>query len=80
MYVVDGFKKMPLLLNLEKVIVGSTIDNLTTLILISLMEYGGLIVDQIGSKFICFVQMGLGYSWAYKPVLLFNLGLDLPLS
>jgi hypothetical protein len=69
---------MFLLLNLERVIVGSTIDNLTTLILISLMEYGGLIVDQIGSKFICFVQMGLGYSWDCKLVLLFNLGPNLP--
>jgi hypothetical protein len=70
---------MPLL-NLERVIVGSIVDNLTTLILISLMEYGGLIMDQIGSKFICFVQMGLGYSWAYKLMLLLYLGLDPSLS
>jgi hypothetical protein len=77
-YVVDGFKRMFLLLNLESVITISTINNLTTLIFISLMEYGGLIVDQIGSMFILFFQMGLVCSWAYKLVLLFNLGIDLP--
>ncbi len=45
---------MPLLLNLEKVIVGNNVDNWTQLIVWSLMEYGSLIVDKIGSKFICF--------------------------
>jgi hypothetical protein len=70
---------MHLLLNLEKVITESIIDNFTTLIFISL-EYGGLIVDQIGSKFICFVHIRLGCSWACKLVLLFNLGPNLPLS
>jgi len=39
-YVVDGFKRMLLLLNLEKVVGGGTIDNLATIILKSLMEYG----------------------------------------
>jgi hypothetical protein len=39
-YVVDGFKRMLLLLNLERVVGGGTVDNLTTLILKSLMEYG----------------------------------------
>ncbi len=39
-YVVDGFKRMLLLLNLEKVVGGSTVDNLATIILKSLMEYG----------------------------------------
>jgi len=39
-YVVDGFKRMLLLPNLEKAIGGGTIDNLVTIILKSLMEYG----------------------------------------
>ncbi len=39
-YVVDGFKRMFLLLNLEKVVGGGTVDNLVTIILKSLMEYG----------------------------------------
>jgi len=39
-YVVDGFKRMLLLPNLEKAIGGGTVDNLVTIILKSLMEYG----------------------------------------
>jgi len=79
-YVVDGFEKMPLLLNLERVVGKGTTNNLTTLILKSLMEYGDLIMDQIGNKFFFLVQMGLQCSHAYKLVLLLNLGLDLPFS
>ncbi len=41
-YVVDGFKRMSLLLNLEKVISGCNVDNLTQLIMKFLMEYGCL--------------------------------------
>jgi hypothetical protein len=39
-YVVDNFKRIPLLLNLEKVIGGGNADNLIQLIMRSLMEYG----------------------------------------
>jgi hypothetical protein len=39
-YVVDGLKRMLLLLNLERVVGGGTVDNLVTLIFKSLMEYG----------------------------------------
>lgn len=42
-YTVDGFKWVPLLLNLERACSKSTIDNLAKLIFRSLMEYGGLI-------------------------------------
>jgi hypothetical protein len=40
-YVVDGFKKMALLLKLEKVVGRGFANNLITLILGFLMEYGG---------------------------------------
>ncbi len=53
-YVVDGFKRMPLLLNLERVVGKGFVDNLATSILRSLMKYGCLIVEQIGSKIVCF--------------------------
>jgi hypothetical protein len=43
-YNVDGFKWVPLLLNLERVFSKGAIDNLTQLIFKSLMEYGGLIM------------------------------------
>jgi hypothetical protein len=39
-YVIASFKKMPLLLNRERVVGGGCINNLITLILKSLMEYG----------------------------------------
>jgi hypothetical protein len=39
MYVVDGFQRMSLLLNLERVIGGSNVNNLTYLIMESLMDY-----------------------------------------
>jgi hypothetical protein len=40
-YVIDGFKKMVLLLNLEKVLGEGFANNLITLILKHLVEYGG---------------------------------------
>jgi hypothetical protein len=58
-YVVDGFQRISLLLNLKKVIGGSNVNNLTYLIMQSLMDYGGLIIDQIGSKLICFGSNGV---------------------
>ncbi len=44
---------MPLLLNLEKVFIGGITNNLTQLILRSLMEHGGLTTEHV-SKFTCF--------------------------
>jgi hypothetical protein len=49
---------MSLLLNLKRVIGGSNVNNLTQQIMQSLMDYGGLIVGQIGSKLICFGSNG----------------------
>jgi hypothetical protein len=53
-HIVDGFKGILLLLNLERLLGGGTIDNLTTLILKSLMEYGGLTIEHVVSKLTCF--------------------------
>jgi hypothetical protein len=58
-YVVDGFKRMPLLLNLEKVVGKGFVDNFATSILRSLMKYGCLIVEQIDSKMVCFALDGV---------------------
>jgi len=44
-YVVDGFKRMSLLLNLEKVFNGCNVDNLTQLIMKFLTKYGCLITN-----------------------------------
>lgn len=44
-YVVDGFKRMSLLLNLERVFGGGSTNNLIAIILRFLVEYEGLIVE-----------------------------------
>jgi hypothetical protein len=50
-YVIGGFKRMLLLLNLERVFGKiSFVNNLITLILKSLVEYGGLTIEEITNK------------------------------
>jgi hypothetical protein len=44
---------MALLFNLEKVVGRGFADNLITLIMGFLMEYGGLIIDEIDNKVSC---------------------------
>jgi hypothetical protein len=59
-YIVDGFNLVePLLLNLERLLGENIINNLTTLIPRSLMEYGGLIVEHVVSKLTCFASNGI---------------------
>jgi hypothetical protein len=53
-YLANGFKCILILLNLEKLIGSGTIDNLTIVILNFLLVYGGLIVEKISNKLICF--------------------------
>jgi hypothetical protein len=58
-YVIDGFKKMVLLLNFEKVFSEGSANNLTTLNLRSLVEYGCLTIKQIANKLVCFDSDGV---------------------
>jgi hypothetical protein len=53
-YVMKKWKKLPILLNLQKVVDGSTTDNLTSFISQSLVEYEGLNEADIANKLICF--------------------------
>ncbi len=55
-HIVDGFKKVPLLLNLARLFGEGTIDNLTALILKSLMEYGGLTTKHVVNKLTFFAS------------------------
>jgi hypothetical protein len=55
----EEWKRLPMLLNLQKVVDGSTIDNLTYLIIQSLVEYGGLNEANIAKKLICFRANGV---------------------
>ncbi len=54
-YVVEGFKKVLLLLNLERVVGGGYSNNLTLPILKSLEEYEGLKIEQIANKVVFFL-------------------------
>jgi hypothetical protein len=56
---VEGFRSVLSLLNLERVIGGNSSNNFTLLILKSLDEYGGMIVEQIVSKVVCFGSNGV---------------------
>ncbi len=47
------------LLNLERVVGGGFLNNFTLLILKSLDEYGGMIVEQIANKVVCFSLNGV---------------------
>ncbi len=71
-YIVDGFRRLPLLLNLERLFNESIVDNLTTLILRSLMEYGGLTTKHVASKLHVLDLVGLQCSQPYKLMLLHN--------
>jgi hypothetical protein len=55
-HIVDSFKRVALLLNLERLPGRGIIDNLIALILMSLMEYGGLTMEHIVSKLTCFAS------------------------
>jgi hypothetical protein len=71
-YIVDGFRRLPLLLNLERLFSENIANNLTTLIPRSLMEYGGLTIEHVANKLHVLDLMGLQCSWPYKLVLLHN--------
>jgi hypothetical protein len=58
-YVKEEWKRLPILLNLQRVVDGSIIDNLTYLIIQSLVEYGGLNEAAIAKKLICFGANGV---------------------
>jgi hypothetical protein len=53
-YLMDGFKCISILLNLEKLIDNGIVDNIIVVILNCLLVYGGLIVEEINSEVICF--------------------------
>ncbi len=47
------------LLNLERVVGGSFLNNFTLLILRSLEQYGGMILEQIANKVVCIGSNGV---------------------
>jgi hypothetical protein len=57
-YLVEGFKCIPILLNLERLVSGGIVDHLTNVILKSLMVNGGLTMEDISNKLISFGSNG----------------------
>jgi hypothetical protein len=58
-YLVEGFKCILVLLNLKRLVSGGTVDNLTNVILKSLMVNGGLTMEEISIKLTSLVLMGI---------------------
>jgi hypothetical protein len=53
-YVVEDFKRTPILVNLEHVIEGCTINNLTNMIRNLMKGFGGLSNHDLATKVVCF--------------------------
>jgi hypothetical protein len=49
-----NWKQFPILLTLEKVEMGATLDNITAIILNAMGKYGGLTNEAMASKWVCF--------------------------
>jgi hypothetical protein len=58
-YLVDGWKLNPILLTLEQLVNGGTIDNLTKVIMDNVLQYGGLSKFDFVSKLISFGANGV---------------------
>jgi len=52
LYIVEAWKKVPLLLNLQKVIDGGTSNTMTSMIVESLTKFGGLTESDLAKKLV----------------------------
>ncbi len=53
-YVIDCWIRLPILVFIEKVIDGSCFNNLTKVIMVTLLKGGGLMKENLSKKFLCF--------------------------
>jgi len=53
-YVIDCWIRLPILVFVEKVIDGSCFNNLTKVIMVTLLKGGGLMKENLSKKFLCF--------------------------
>ncbi len=58
-YVVEKWRRQPILLNLERVVEGSTSNSFITMIICSLIDLGGLLVVDVVYKVVCFGADGV---------------------
>jgi hypothetical protein len=59
-YVVEDFRKMPILVNLKQIMNGCTINNLTDMIKIFMKVFRGLLDHDLATKVIYFDVDGVG--------------------
>jgi hypothetical protein len=53
-YIVENWHRVPIFLNLERIVHGGTSDNLTSIIIRSLVIFGGMLETNITNKIVCF--------------------------
>jgi hypothetical protein len=54
LYIVEAWKWVAILFNLQKVVDGSTSNTMTSMIVENLTEFGGLIESDLTNKLVCF--------------------------
>ncbi len=59
LYVIDGWKQVLILLNLQRVLDGAIFANLIKLIIQSLVEFGGMTKTDVANKLVCFGTNGV---------------------
>jgi hypothetical protein len=77
-YLVDDWKLNPILVTLEQLVNGGTIDNLTEVIMDNVFQYGGLSKFDLVSKLISFGANGVLVFEGVKMVLQHNSRRNLP--
>jgi hypothetical protein len=77
-YLVDDWKLNPILVTLEQLVDGGTINNLTKVIVDNVFQYGGLSKFDLVSKLISFGANGVLVFYDVKMVLQHNSRRNLP--
>ncbi len=72
-YVVENWRRQPILLNLEKVVDESTFNNLTATIVCFLIDLGGLSVVDVVNIVVCFGANGVTIFQGLKTCVIFQL-------
>jgi hypothetical protein len=66
--VVEQWRRVPILLNLQRVIDGATFDNLTRLIVENLVKFGGLTETKMTNKLVCYGANGMTIFQSLKSI------------
>jgi hypothetical protein len=72
-YVVENWRKQPILLNLERVVDGNTSNNLIVIIICFLTNLGGLLVVDVANTVVCFGANGVIVFQGLKTCVTFQL-------